>query len=269
MAIGLVLLFIAYVKRSDAVDEVYQTEGRRFRAQLARLNAYEQHKFLINQYILYHPGATKYLQRDTSRDKRDIDIIQENHKFLWESGETPLTWGQQLAKRYYDKLYKEYCICDLSRYKENKVGMRWQTEKEVVEGKGQFICSEKRCPIKENLRTWETNFAYLEKSEKKNALVKLRLCHDCSYKLNYRTKKKEVTKKSKKKKMKYQKEKKEEEEEAGSRAKEEVSQGDDSIGTPPTEVPQADESIWAAPIDVPEEKSRDEEFEEYLEDLLL
>lgn len=28
---------------------------------------------------------------------------------------------KRLAKKYYDKLYKEYCIADLSRYKENKV----------------------------------------------------------------------------------------------------------------------------------------------------
>ena len=29
---------------------------------------------------------------------------------------------KNLAKRYWDKLFKEYCITDLSRYKENKVG---------------------------------------------------------------------------------------------------------------------------------------------------
>jgi len=28
-----------------------------------------------------------------------------------------------LAKKYYDKLFKEYCISDLSRYKENKVNI--------------------------------------------------------------------------------------------------------------------------------------------------
>ena len=28
---------------------------------------------------------------------------------------------KNLAKRYWDKLFKEYCITDLSRYKENKV----------------------------------------------------------------------------------------------------------------------------------------------------
>jgi len=29
--------------------------------------------------------------------------------------------GKRLAKKYYDKLFKEYCIADLSHYKENKV----------------------------------------------------------------------------------------------------------------------------------------------------
>lgn len=29
---------------------------------------------------------------------------------------------KELAKKYYDKLFKEYCIADLSRFKENKVG---------------------------------------------------------------------------------------------------------------------------------------------------
>lgn len=28
---------------------------------------------------------------------------------------------KELAKKYYDKLFKEYCIADLSKFKENKV----------------------------------------------------------------------------------------------------------------------------------------------------
>lgn len=35
--------------------------------------------------------------------------------------EEGLTWERRLAKKYYDKLFKEYAITDLSRYKENKV----------------------------------------------------------------------------------------------------------------------------------------------------
>lgn len=31
--------------------------------------------------------------------------------------------GKRLAKKYYEKLFREYCIADLSRYKENKVAL--------------------------------------------------------------------------------------------------------------------------------------------------
>jgi hypothetical protein len=30
-------------------------------------------------------------------------------------------WEKDLAKAYYDRLFKEYALCDLSRYKEGKV----------------------------------------------------------------------------------------------------------------------------------------------------
>lgn len=52
--------------------------------------------------------------------------------------------------------------------------MRWRIEKEVIEGKGQFICGDKRCSIRDGLKSWEVNFGYIEHDEKKNALVKLR-----------------------------------------------------------------------------------------------
>ena len=37
-------------------------------------------------------------------------------RFLWEEGDGEDSWEVQLARRYYDKLFKEYCIIDLSRY---------------------------------------------------------------------------------------------------------------------------------------------------------
>lgn len=51
--------------------------------------------------------------------------------------------------------------------------MRWRTENEVITGKGQFICGNKRCSDEEDLRSWEVNFSYVEKEVKKNCLVKL------------------------------------------------------------------------------------------------
>ena len=108
-----------------------------------------------------------------TRDRRDFDVIRDNHQFLWEEDEVADTWGKQIARKYYEKLFKEYCICDLKRYKENRVGLRWRIEKEVVSGKGQFSCGESHCNDSDNLRTWEVNFAYAEHGEKKNALVKI------------------------------------------------------------------------------------------------
>lgn len=64
--------------------------------------------------------------------------------------------------------------CPLMTLCTRQVGMRWRVEQEVVNGKGQFSCGEKRCGEQEGLRTWEMNFAYTEQGTKKNALVKLR-----------------------------------------------------------------------------------------------
>lgn len=169
--------------------------NRRFLA----LDAYSKHKLLVNEYLLTHPGSTANFKRDTRNDKTEYELLMENHQFLWDEDDQADTWAKRLAKKYYDKLFKEYCICDLSRYKENKVAMRWRTEQELVDGKGQFICGDKRCQEKDGLRSWEVNFSYIEHDVKKNALVKLRLCDDCSYKLNYHHKKKEVKKKKHKK----------------------------------------------------------------------
>ncbi|KAI1307271.1 Protein FRA10AC1 [Halotydeus destructor] len=167
-------------------------ERRRQRRCFLNLDSYTRHKMLINEYRLCFPGATAGLVRDTSKDKTDIDVLRENHRFLWEEDDATDSWGKRLAKKYYDALFKEYGICDLSKYKENKIAMRWRTETEVIDGKGQFVCGEKRCSQRKHLRSWEVNFTYMEEGDKKNALVKMRLCPDCSHMLNHNSKKREA-----------------------------------------------------------------------------
>ncbi|XP_050091046.1 protein FRA10AC1 homolog [Anopheles aquasalis] len=252
---------------------------------LAHLNPYELHKHLINEYILTKPGAAKELfQRDTSRDKTDHDVVRENHRFLWDSDSDPVdTWEKQLAKKYYDKLIKEYCIADLSRYKENKVALRWRIEQEVVSGKGQFRCGSRNCEEQNELRSWEVNFGYLEHGEKKNALVKLRLCPKCSDKLNYRSKKREVKRmKRRERKAKASKHKPRprsssecseegnspEQEPTTEEPSEEPTDSPDRAEQIPSIESQDYESNWTKGSEV-EEKTREEEFDEYLEDLLL
>ncbi|KAF5899515.1 protein FRA10AC1, partial [Clarias magur] len=184
--------------RNVATDEWDREEARNRRHHLISMNAFDRHRKFVSDYILYYGGKLEDFKRSTTKDKNDLDVVRENHRFLWrDEDEEEMTWEKELAKKYYDKLFKEYCIADLSRYKENKFGFRWRIENEVISGKGQFLCGNKHCEKKEGLKSWEVNFAYVEQGEKRNALVKLRLCPECSFKLNYHHKRKEVKVKKK------------------------------------------------------------------------
>jgi len=77
--------------------------------------------------------------------------------------------------------------------------MRWRVEREVFSGKGQFECGNKHCSSREQLSSWEVNFTYVEHGQRKNALVKLRLCLKCSTKLNYTSKKRLIKREIKEK----------------------------------------------------------------------
>lgn len=262
--------------KAKAGKEVFREEtsvnARREGYQMASLNAYDRHKQLVNTYQLYYPGATgNNLQRDTRNDKRDIDVIKEHHRFVWNEKDDDSSWEVQLAKRYYDKLVKEYCIADVSRYKENKIGLRWRTEQEVVKGKGQFMCGAKKCEESNNLRTWEVNFGYLEQGEKKNVLIKVRMCFECSYKLNYHHKKKEVTKSKKKKSKKKRRRSSDSSDEESSKKRQVREEKKLLKETEATEaaIEKQASNIWSAPQEKEEEKTRTDVFSEFLEDLFL
>lgn len=207
-----------------------------------------------------------------------MDVVREHHQFLWSPDDEPDTWEKRLAKKYYDKLFREYCICDLSRYTENKVGMRWRTDREVQDGKGHFICGAKRCDTTEGLTSWEMNFAYVEQGVKKNALIKLRLCEPCSLKLNFCHKRVRATKKRRKRNDHSFKEepvsgdtKALNEAASGGGDKEGDGTSDTGlVATTSTSIEEeSQDQIWKGPAKLPDEKTREDEFELYLEDLLL
>jgi protein FRA10AC1 len=56
-----------------------------------------------------------------------------------------------MAVKYYNKLFKEYCIADMSRYKTAQIGLRWRTQKEVFSGDGQFLCGNQACKVPNTL----------------------------------------------------------------------------------------------------------------------
>ncbi|XP_051679906.1 protein FRA10AC1 isoform X2 [Oryctolagus cuniculus] len=292
-----------------AAELLDREEARNRRFHLIAMDAYQRHTKFVNDYILYYGGKKEDFRRLGENDKTDLDVIRENHKFLWnEEDEVDMTWEKRLAKKYYDKLFKEYCIADLSRYKENKgnwhgatgvvealllassellwpsltgwkFGFRWRVEKEVISGKGQFFCGNKYCDEKEGLKSWEVNFGYIEHGEKRNALVKLRLCQECSFKLNFHHRRKEIkSKKRKDKTKKYCQEsshkksrlssaeetsKKKDKGHSSSEKKDPVNRNSDE------EDSASESELWKGPLPETDEKSQEEEFDEYFQDLFL
>lgn len=266
--------------RQEFIDEYSKEEGRKRRHHFLSLNAYSRHKILINEYILCHPGSTSKLIRDTSRDKTEYDLLRENHRFLWGDDEEADSFGKRIAKKYYDKLFKEYCIADLTRFKENKIAMRWRTENEVIQGKGQFICGERKCSQSQQLKSWEVNFAYHEDGCKKNALVKLRLCDDCSLKLNYRHQRKlaKIKSTSSKSRADEKQDISERKNSSKSSSKKNPIHCNDDANVDATNVDAANvdantsdaNDVWTAPSLIPVvEKSIDDEFDDYLNDLFV
>ncbi|KAK2559479.1 Protein FRA10AC1 [Acropora cervicornis] len=88
------------------------------------------------------------------------------------------TMEKHLAKKYYEKLFREYCISDLRYYKENKGSLYVvirdvQKLRDSVAGRfyGVHISlTNEFCDFEDSFEL--TFFA--------------RLCPDCSYKLNYK-----------------------------------------------------------------------------------
>ena len=120
---------------------------------------------------------------------------------------------------------------------------------------------------------------YHEENERKNALVKVRLCPEDSYKLNYHHKKKEVTNKrtsnvsrksSKKYKKKHRKRRRSSDSsesdshENEKRLKHKLEEDKKEVA-----LDKNASEIWSAPIQIEQEKSREEDFSEYLEELFL
>jgi len=87
------------------------------------------------------------------------------------------SWQDRMVQRYNEGLYREYALADISR--PGQIGLRWRTKQEVLDGRGERTCGNKRCLASKDLSTIEVPFAYTEAGVSKKELVKLRLCPVC------------------------------------------------------------------------------------------
>lgn len=81
----------------------------------------------------------KNKKRPASESIQAYDLLKKHHKFLRDSdsededSENPSRQkkeehrGEELAKKYYSKLYKEYALVNLERFEKGQIGCRWRT----------------------------------------------------------------------------------------------------------------------------------------------
>ncbi|TDL16464.1 hypothetical protein BD410DRAFT_706995, partial [Rickenella mellea] len=127
----------------------------------------------------------------------EFDLLKASHKFLRDDDEKELTWEDQVARKYYSSLYREFAVCDLKHYKTGNFALRWRTEDEVLSGAGEETCGNTRCAYhapsrtlkQPPLTTLELPFAYEEQGERRSALVKVVLCERCTKKLMWKREK--------------------------------------------------------------------------------
>ena len=154
-------------------------------------SAYARHLQRADAYVRFYGGSAP----PPSPFRTERDILEQHHRFIRDgNGDSASTDSiseeKLLAKKYYDGLFREFALVDLSLWKYQKVAMRWRTKAEVLAGTGQFSCGSLSCRqhneiVERNktdhrgLQILELNFAYEEAGEKKNALVKVCLCRKC------------------------------------------------------------------------------------------
>ena len=147
---------------------------------VASLSSRERHSHLVSVYRRYQAALHPPPLGPPSRPcpLTDAELVLSSHSLLPPSTPSSPTPTQRLALRYYAQLYKEYAIIDLSH--PSHPGLRWRTEAEVVEGRGQWTCGARGCRREEGLGTWRLDFGYREGETEKEVKVKVRLCEDCA-----------------------------------------------------------------------------------------
>lgn len=108
----------------------------------------------------------------------DHETLKERYSFVPSEQQNPSSWQDRMVQRYHEGLYKEFALADFSRGP-GRIGLRWRTHQDVIDGRGEISCGNKQCQKTEELVTLEVPFSYEERGVAKKELVKLRLCPSC------------------------------------------------------------------------------------------
>jgi protein FRA10AC1 len=218
---------------------------------------YERHKSLVQHY--------SSLKKTEFQTESELEILKKNHQFIREQGDTG--WADRIAIKYYNQLFKEYCLGDFSRYKTGQVGLRWRIKDECINGKGQFICGNLKCERADDLKSWEVLFKYKERDEIKSELVKIRLCPKCTRKLFYKKRKfvEEQTDNERESKRNKQQEPPDETNDA----KDETTNHKEENVKNEDEEEEKIGNVWTEPVKLENEATIEEEMDAFLAEMFM
>lgn len=130
-------------KRPAAAPQSEHSQ-RIFRNNLHGQSSWDRHKAYVARYLkVYERDGGKARQaRLDSTARNDWDVLKEKHRFLRDEEEeeedTGSEYDNEVARRYYKHLFKEYAIADMKHYKSGNLSLCWRSEDDVVDGIGQF-----------------------------------------------------------------------------------------------------------------------------------
>lgn len=147
------------------------------REDFLNLSPMERHKLMMSLKNLENTGNSQSQHHYIS----DYEMLKQKYNFIHDVSKEK----NSVLQNYYNSICKKYVICDLSKYKTGKIGLRWRTKNEIEKGQGHFTCASIGC-LQNKLNTYEFCFRYIEEGIQKETLVKVRVCMDCAYKLHYK-----------------------------------------------------------------------------------
>ncbi len=92
-----------------------------FNQSTSSTSAYSRHLQQVDAYVRNYGGEKPTL----SRARTEREILEDNHRFLRDEGQEDSSIDRnqekELARRYYDSLFREFALIDLSRWREKQV----------------------------------------------------------------------------------------------------------------------------------------------------
>lgn len=82
----------------------------------------------MSLYGRHASGSSSSAQHQPPR-ATEFDILKASHRFLHDDPDETrnLTWDEQLARKYYSSLFREFAVCDLKHYKTGNVSHSYIT----------------------------------------------------------------------------------------------------------------------------------------------